>query len=212
MEKEISEVKFKNIYPNNKFRKEYLLRKININQYPKMKKNLKMFFNDCNKYFQTKYGDKYILVGKKNIKNNIIKLINPLDESINQKKIKGKKYIKRMTLKKALTLKKNKDVLNCSPNKKTNKIVEKKKNFTISEENALKQGQRFIEDKEVDALFDLFKKVRTINKNRIDKFVTLRELLEKNKNTPFSIHKTNKNITKKNNINLNDKNNKNIIM
>lgn len=209
MEKEITGVKFKDIYPNKKVRKEYFLKKINLAKYPTIKKNLKIFFNDYNKYFQTTYEDKYIIVGKKN-KIDKIKLLNPFSENINQKKIKSKKYIKRMTLKKALTLKSSKDGSN-TPNQKANKTEEKKKNFTISEENALKQGQRFIEDKEVDTLFDLFKEVRRINKNRIDKFVTLKELIEKNKNIPFSFHKTTRNFNKKNYINLKTENNKKIL-
>ena len=56
---------------------------------------------------------------------------------------------------------------------------EKKKVFTNEEENKLKPGQRFIEDKEVENLFNLYKEVRRINKNRNNNFVTLKELNEK---------------------------------
>ena len=56
-------IKFKeNYFFNQKIPKEYFLKKININKYPKMKNNLNAFFNDCNKYFETSYDDKYIII------------------------------------------------------------------------------------------------------------------------------------------------------
>ena len=56
-----------NYFNLKKIPKEYLLKKINVEKFPKLKKNLDSFFNDANKYFQTKYNDKYLLLDIRNI-------------------------------------------------------------------------------------------------------------------------------------------------
>ena len=204
MEKSLSGVKFKdNNIKNKKIEKEYFLKKINLKNYPKLKKNLEIFFNDSKKYFDTSYENKYIIVGKKNnIKNNK-KLTTVLTESMNNKnKSKNFKLLRRMSLIKGSVLRASNDSSNKSnsKNSKNSKNIteEKRKAFTNVEENALKPGQRFIDDKEVDKIFNLFKEVRRINNNKINNFVTLNELNETKSKNNFKFRK----IINRNIINL----------
>ena len=193
-------IKFKdNYFFNQKIPKEYFLKKININKYPKMKNNLNTFFNDCNKYFETSYDDKYIIVGKKYNNNDNNQLINPFSENlINKNKNKNKKLFKRMTLKKPISLKASNESSRNTKNK--NILEEKKKAFTSVEESSLKQGQRFIDDKEIDNLFNLFKEVRRINKNKINNFITVRELSETKNNNIFNFRRASNNFSNNRNL------------
>ena len=52
---------------------------------------------------------------------------------------------------------------------------DKRKSF---EENNLKPGQRFIDDREIDKLFNLFRELRKINKDRNCHFINMQELKE----------------------------------
>lgn len=187
-----------NCFQNEKIPKEYLLKKININQHPKIKKHLNIFFNDINKYFETSYNDKYIIVGKKyKNNNNKNQLINPFSDILtNKSKNKNRKLFKRIDLKKSNKFN------NDSSNNKTNKSKseEKKKNFTSVEENSLKHWQRFIEDKEIDNLFNLFKELRKINKNKINNYISLKELRKNQNNINFNCKRTSRNLSNNSNI------------
>jgi len=205
MEKTLYGAKFNyNNIKNIKIEKEYFLKKINIKNYPKLKKNLEIFFNDSKKYFNTSYENKYIIIGKKNSIKNNKKLTTVLTESINNKnKSKNFKLLRRMSLMKGSVLRSSNDTSIKSNSRNSKNITEvKKKGFSNVEENALKPGQRFIDDKEVDKIFNLFKEVRRINNNKINNFVTLKELNEtKNKNNN-KFHKTSRKIINRNIINL----------
>ena len=189
MEKNLLGVKFKDNLYERKLPKEYFLKKINIDEYPKLKKNLKCFFDDSNKYFQTTYDDKRIIIGKKYNNYNKDTLYNSYSDKIDsKKKNKSKRLFKRMTLKKNFSLKSSIDKA----------AEEKKKNYTAFEENSLKQGQKFIDDKEVETLFNLYKEARKINKNRINKFVTVKDLREIENNKIYDFIRTSRNFSKNN--------------
>ena len=56
-------------------RKVYFQRKIKTEEYPSLQKNLKTFFNDYSKYFDTSFEENHIIVGKKynsNHKSNLL--------------------------------------------------------------------------------------------------------------------------------------------
>ena len=183
MEKDFTGFKFKDIFKNKRQKKEYFLKKINIDNFPKIKKSLDIFFNNSKKYFDTSYEDKHIIIGKKNKNSKNKKAFISLKDSTNTKiKNKSMNILKRMTLLRASILKASTDSSNKS-NIKNSKIIteEKKKLFANADENSLKPGQRFIEDKEVENIFNLFKEVRRINKNKISNFITVKELYEKKK-------------------------------
>jgi hypothetical protein len=180
------------------------LKKINIEDFPKMKKNLDIFFNDSKKYFDTSYEDKYIIIGKKSDKKNKKKLNASLKDSINSKiKSKNMNILRRMSLYKSNILKSSNDSSNKS-NIRSSKIIteEKKKVFINFEENALKPGQRFIDDKEVENLFNLYKEVRRINKDKTNNFVTVKELNESKNKSHISFLKSSINLANYNVMNL----------
>ena len=88
-------VKFKdNCLFKRKMPKEYFLKKINIEEFPKLKKNLISFFNDSNKYLQTSYDDKRIIIGKKYNKYRNDSLYNSFSDKLDskKKKLKVKNY------------------------------------------------------------------------------------------------------------------------
>ena len=173
-----------NYFFQNRGRKEYLLKKININEHPKIKKTLNRFFNDTNKYFEDSYDNKHIIVGKKYTSENRKGIINPYENINNKAKPKNKKLFKRMTLKNFASLKTE----NEKSNTQNKDIIKGEKNALglYTEESQLKPGQRFITDKEIDNIFNLFKELRRINKNKFNNFMTLKKLSEiNNKNNIF---------------------------
>ena len=170
-----------------KMQKIYFQRKINTENYPNYKNVLKTFFNDSSKYFDTSFDENHIIVGKKYNLNQKLNIPISLTESGNLK-LKNKKYIKRPTMKRSGMIRS--DSMNRS--RITHDDI-KKKSF---EENSLKPGQRFIEDKEIDKLFNLYRELRIINKNRSNNFVNMKELKEANNEN--NINKSSENFFKLN--------------
>ena len=184
-----------NYFFQNRGQKEYLLKKININEHPKIKKTLNTFFNDTNKYFEDSYDNKHIIVGKKYTSKNRKGIINPYDNINNKAKPKNKKLFKRMTLKNCASLKTENEKSYKAQNKDA--IKEEKNTLGLyTEESQLKPGQRFITDKEIDNIFSLFREVRRINKNKFNNFMTLKKLNEiNNKNNIFKYRIKSRNFT-----------------
>ena len=151
-----------------KLQKVYFQRKINTENYPKYKNVLKTFFNDCSKYFDTSFDENHIIVGKKYNLNQKLNIPISLTESGNQK-LRNKKFFKKPTLRRTVMMRSD------SINRSRITHDDKKKSF---EENILKPGQRFIEDKEIDKLFNLYRELRRINKYRSNNFINMKELKE----------------------------------
>ena len=103
----------KNSLREKQLKKVYFQKKINTEQYPSLQKNLKAFFNDYSKYFDTSFENNRIIVGKKYSSNH--KLNSPVSSiDSNNNKFKGKKTImRRPTIKKPNWLRKS-DSLNIS--------------------------------------------------------------------------------------------------
>jgi hypothetical protein len=171
----------KNLF-SKKVPKEYFVKKIDVKSYPKLRKNLDLFFNDINKYFETSYDNKYLIVGKK-LKDSDTKIKASCLENY-----KKKLFHKKATLKKSHNILKtsnnsNKNSMSPKSKKKSNfssrNITdEKRKNFTSVDETQLKLGQRFVDDKELDSIFNLFKELQRLNKNKNKDFLTFKELNE----------------------------------
>ena len=157
----------RNSHLENKMQKVYFQRKINLEDLPNYKKVLKTFFTDYTRYFETSFDNNRIIVGKKY--DNYHKTNTPisLTESANQK-MKTKKTLKRQTKRPGVS---RADSLNRSKYL----YEERRKSF---EDSLLKPGQRFIEDKEIDKLFSLFKEIRRVNRNRSNNFVNIKDLKE----------------------------------
>ena len=147
----------------------YFQRKINTENFPNLQKNLQTFFNDYSKYFQTTFEDNNrIVVGKKYSRNKRSKGKNSLTESWSPKS-KNKRLLKRPTIRRFVSMRSD------SLNRSKMNNDDKKKSF---EENNLKPGQRFIDDREIDKLFNLYKELRKINKERNCNFMNMQELKE----------------------------------
>lgn len=187
----------KNLF-SKKVPKEYFVKKIDVKSYPKIRKNLDLFFNDINKYFETSYDNKYLVVGKK-LKDTDTKIKASCSE--NSKK---KLFHKMATLKKSHnTLKtSNNSNKNSMSQKSKNKsnfssrniADEKRKNFTSVDETQLKQGQRFVDDKELENIFQLFKELQRLNKNKNKDFLTFKELNEYKSANLYNVNKEDKNV------------------
>lgn len=173
----------KNNYAN-KTHREFFIKKIKIKNNPKIKRNLDLFFNDTNKYFETTYDNKVLVMGK-NFKDKRNKTTSSFSENSKKKLFK-----KMSTLKKYNNLKNSAESEKKSGSVKSriskNITEEKKKNFA-TEENQLKMGQRFIDDKELDSIIKAFKDLKKINKYKIKDFITLKELSKSKNITPFNI-------------------------
>ena len=167
MDNNLNNTYYKTIKYSSSIPREFMLKKINLNNYPKLKTKLNTFFNDINKYFETSFEDKYIIIGKKS-KN--CKLGSSLDIS---GKNKNRKIVRRMSIKAPNTMKSSADSLKLLSSNVTD---DKNKNFTSHDENILKPGQRFIEDKEIEQIFSIFKEVRKMNKSKNDFIQTQKEL------------------------------------
>ena len=188
------DLKNTNLY-SKKFSKEYLLKKIDVKRNPKIRKNIDLFFNDINKYFETSYDNKYLILGKK-LKTNDIKLKASLVENSPKSR---KPFHKMGTLKKNYNLKSlinsSKNLSKSKSNFSTSRNItdEKRKHFTSVDETQLKQGQRFVDDKELDNIYKLFKELQRLNKNKNKDFLTFKELNAYKNANLYSINKEDKN-------------------
>ena len=177
----------------------FFQRKINTENFPNLQKNLKTFFNDYSKYFQTTFEDNNrIIVGKKYSRNKRSNAKNSLTEAWSPKS-KNKRLMKRPTIRRFVSMRSD------SLNRSKMNNDDKRKSF---EENNLKPGQRFIDDREIDKLFNLFRELRKINKDRNCHFINMQELKEikeaQNERSYFN-NKSGENFFKNNNSSNFDK-------
>lgn len=158
----------RNSFIEKQLKKVYFQRKINPEDFPNFKKTLKTFFTDYSQYFQTSFENNKIIIGKKYDNNPKTNMRISLTEAGNQK-LKTKKYIKRQTMKRQGASRSD------SLNRSRYLYEEKRKSF---EDSILKPGQRFIDDKEIDKLFNLYKEIRRVNRNRSNNFINIKDLKE----------------------------------
>ena len=158
----------RNSFIEKKLTKVYFQRKINPEDLPNFKKALKTFFTDYSKYFQTTFENNKIVIGKKYDNNPKTNMRISLTETGNQK-LRTKKQIKRQTVKRPGVSRAD------SLNRSRYLYDEKRKSF---EDSILKPGQRFIDDKEIDKLFNLYKEIRRVNRNRSNNFINIKDLKE----------------------------------
>ena len=82
----------------------FFQRKINTENFPNLQKNLKTFFNDYSKYFQTTFEDNNrIIVGKKYNRNKRSNAKNSLTEEWSPKS-KNKRFMKRPTIRRFVSM------------------------------------------------------------------------------------------------------------
>ena len=148
--------------------KLFLVKKIKLKKFPELSKNLKTFFWDRDKYFQQNYKNYYILVGNRQNKKTKTSIGN-------KRKIERRKTRRFMNMVFNPNEKKsNESKVNTSPNDKQRGIPKNIK------ETGLKIGQKYINDFELEDLFNAFKTVQKLNKKRSNNFLFPNQYLDKN--------------------------------
>ena len=169
---------------DEKRKKQLFLKKIKLSDFPELQKTYIDFFHNRNNYFNYKYKNNKIMVGKiRELKDNQELIQIPKIKSI-KTKIKGKKNVF------------NSSRTNSKASPDESSIVEKKQRIGIkfTKDSTLKIGQKYINENDLEDLFNKFKVVERINKTKIKNFVTVKDLLEpKIKTKPLK-----KNITENN--------------
>lgn len=169
---------------DEKRKKQLFLKKIKLSDFPELQKTYIDFFHNRNNYFNCKYKNNKIMVGKiRELKDNQELIQIPKIKSI-KTKIKGKKNVF------------NSSRTNSKASPDESSIVEKKQRIGIkfTKDSTLKIGQKYINENDLEDLFNKFKVVERINKTKIKNFVTVKDLLEpKIKTKPLK-----KNITENN--------------
>jgi len=150
-----------------------ILKKIKLNKYPIFSKNLKEFFWNRDKYFQPKYKDHYIVVGNKdNTKSKT--------NSIIKRKVNRRQTRRNVTLTVSTDKRNLNESRRCSISDTTR--IERRKGSIIKnvKETGLKVGQKYINDYELEELFNMFEKVQNMNKQKVDNFIMAKEYIDNN--------------------------------
>ena len=184
--------------------RELLVEKVKIKENPKIRKYLKEFFLNPNKYFTVDFDDKQIIMGKNKTNTNKFKIPIP------------KQYQRRIN-RRLRTKTKTIGLINETLIKHLVLLNDKKKSNKEIYDSTLKEGQKYIDDREIDFIFKTFEKVQEINKTKTKDFVTQNELFgnkifgnnkvkNRNKKNEKTIKFEDKNENKNNNNNSNNNN------
>ena len=147
-----------------------LLKKIKLKKHPELYQNLKDFFWDSDRYFQQTYKEKYILVGNKDNRKINVQLATKRRAG----RTKTKKFLNlSFTEKRHLNESKR-------TGSDTSRIDKKRGLLKSIKETGLKVGQKYINDFEIDDLFNAFKIVQKLNSKKTDNFITVKEFTDKN--------------------------------
>ena len=154
---------------DEKRRRQFFVKKIKLSDFPELQKNYIDFFHNRNNYFNNKYKNNKIMVGK-------IKEIRDTQDLLQIPKIKN---IKAKVKNKKNAFNSSRTNSKLSPNDSS--IIEKKQRLGIKfvKDSSLKIGQKYINENELEDLFNKFKIVEKINKTKIRDFVTVKDLIEK---------------------------------
>lgn len=151
----------KNPYRNIK--RELSIEKIKIEENPKLKKYLKEFFNNPNQYFNDTFDNKLLIIGK--LKSFEEKYEVPIPKKYQRKFHRRFRTRTNMILNEAMI-------------KELQLFRQKRREFKGTIESSLKEGQRYINDKEIEDIFKAFGQVQEINKDKIKNFITTKELID----------------------------------
>ena len=158
-------------------RYQLILSKINVNKKPILKKYLTQFFETPQNYFVSTFSNRKIVLNKTKSLNEIYEI--PIPQSL-LKRIKRRKS-KGIQLYNDTSIKEKIAEIAVVHNNNTSKARFKKEKEAKKEKIDIRE----IRDKEIQKIFNDFKKVRNINKNSINNFITKNEyvdLIHRNKN------------------------------
>ncbi len=158
-------------------RYQLILSKINVNKKPILKKYLTQFFETPQNYFVSTFSNRKIVLNKTKSINEIYEI--PIPQSL-LKRIKRRKS-KGIQLYNDTSIKEKIAEIAVVHNNNTSKARFKKEKESKKEKIDIRE----IRDKEIQKIFNDFEKVRNINKNSINNFITKNEyvdLIHRNKN------------------------------
>ena len=170
-----------------------LLKKIKLKGFPELSKNLKEYFWNSDKYFQPKSKNHYILVGNKEKKK--------IKTSITTKRKIGRAKSKKFDISSHNSNEKK-------PSEESKRLISSPKRGISKnlKENSLKKGQKYINDLELEDLFNAYKQVHILNLKKANNFITVKKYLDNNSNFNILLTKTASNFNKF----INDNNKKNM--
>ena len=171
---------------NNNRLRVFTIEKVKLAEKPDLKKYFKEFFQNPKLYFNNKFDNKQLIIGKSKAQMERYEIPIP-------KKFQ-RKYGMR---KKTRTYRIDNDTLS----EQLSLFNEKRRGLKGSKDYTLKEGQRYINDREIEDIFKAFEKVHEINKKKIKDFITTKELID----SIFIYHDDDKKRTKKKNSSNNFK-------
>lgn len=151
-----------------------ILHKINIKEKPLYKKYLKQFFENPRKFFVSNYANKIIVLNRFKTQENLFEL--PLPQNLlrryKARKNKGVQLINDTSIKEQID-----DMVSPYNN---NKIGNRRRKIIlgIKKEKDDKRDKREITEEELQKIYAAFEDVRSLNKNRIDNFITKNEYVD----------------------------------
>ena len=153
---------------------QLILHKINIKEKPLYKKYLKQFFENPRKFFISNYANKIIVLNRFKTQENLFEL--PLPQNLlkryKARKNKGVQLINDTSIKEQID-----DMVSAYNN---NKMGTKRRKIIlgIKKEKDDKRDKREITEEELQKIYAAFEDVRSLNKNRIDNFITKNEYVD----------------------------------
>ena len=151
-------------------RYQLILSKINVNEKPILKKYLTQFFETPQNYFVSTFSNRKIVLNKTKSLNEIYEI--PIPQSL-LKRVKRRKS-KGIQLYNDTSIKEKIAEIAVVHNNNTSKARFKKEKEAKKEKIDIRE----IRDKEIQKIFNDFKKVRNINKNSINNFITKNEYVD----------------------------------
>ena len=151
-------------------RYQLILSNINVKEKPILKKYLTQFFETPQNYFASTFSNRKIVLNKTKSINEIYEI--PIPQSL-LKRIKRRKS-KGIQLYNDTSIKEKIAEIAVVHNNNTSKARFKKEKESKKEKIDIRE----IRDKEIQKIFNDFKKVRNINKNSINNFITKNEYVD----------------------------------
>ena len=144
-------------------KRQLFVKKIKLSDFPDLSKKYNDFFNNDINYFNNKYKNNYIVVGK--IQENKDK-----EEIIAKMKNNKGKYKKYLINSSKFS---NSRMISEDSSAGEKKLINK-----YIKDTSLKIGQQYIDENNLEDLFNKFKTVKKINKSKTRNFITVKDLIE----------------------------------
>ena len=173
------------------------LKKIELKNFPELSRNLKDFLWNSEKYFKSQFKNYHIAINHVTNKNFKIPYIDITKRKISRMKTKRFDSSSIFSPEKRRLNDSKKIYINESSSR-----FDRKRGMTKNinlKEVGLKPGQKYINDFELEDLFNAYKTVREMNKKRDKNFITVKEYMDMDNNSLLLETKTLTNFNKKNN-------------